>query len=100
MNFIKKIFRRKKSTANKLGGYDLDDKGHAVYVEPSGPEELVEPESEIVKIEKVEKPAEVKKKPGRPKGSTTKKAPAKKTPAKKTPAKKTPSKKTPAKKKS
>lgn len=100
MNFIKKIFRRKKSTANKLGGYDLDDKGHAVYVEPSGPEELVEPESEIVKIEKVEKPAEVKKKPGRPKGSTTKKAPAKKTPAKKTPAKKTPSKKTPSKKKS
>ena len=99
MNFIKKIFRRKKSTT-KLGGYDLDDKGHAVYVESSGPEELVEPESEIVKIEKIEKPAEVKKKPGRPKGSTAKKAPAKKTAAKKTPAKKTPSKKTPSKKKS
>lgn len=72
---------------SKIGGHDIDDKD----------ENVLEEKPEIKKVEEV-----AKKKPGRPKGSVTKKnanatAPksttAKKTPAKKTPAKKTPSKK-------
>jgi hypothetical protein len=94
MNFIKKLFGKKipkkipeahiepgqtpcPNLEGKKGGYDLDDKGEVAS------EEAVIDSTVPSKVESA-----VKKKPGRPKGSTSKKTPSKKTPAKKTPSKK------------
>lgn len=81
MNIIKRFFKNiipsNKSSKEILGGHDLDDKL-----------EVEEEISEIVKIEVTKTEGEVKKKPGRPKGSTAKKTPSKKTPSKSTPSKK------------
>jgi len=85
MNFIKRFFKNiipanktlEEKVSKRIGGFDLDD-------QPDVQEDI----SEIVKIEPTKVDGEVKKKPGRPKGSTAKKTPSKKTPAKKTPSKK------------
>jgi hypothetical protein len=90
MNIIKRFFKNivpsnktleekvsKRITEPTIGGFDLDDQT-----------DVQEDISKIVKIEPTKVGGEVKKKPGRPKGSTAKKTPSKKTPAKKTPSKK------------
>lgn len=92
MNIIKRFFRNIIPSKNEntvvekqeLGGFDIDD--HTVT--NVTPVEVEEDISEIVKIEP-STPKPVKKSPGRPKGSTSKKTPSKKTPSKKTPSKKT-----------
>jgi hypothetical protein len=89
MNIIKRFFKNiipsnkgiEEKASKRLPefniGYDIDDKP-----------EIGEDIREVVKIEPAKVEGEVKKKPGRPKSSSTKKTPAKKTPAKKTPSKK------------
>lgn len=84
MNFIKKMLNKRKpktteATAElKLGGHDIDDKVDTTILE----------EVTVVNAGPPVNESAPKKKPGRPKGSSTKKTPAKKTPSKKTPSKK------------